>query len=355
MQRSGRVTSFVGLGEQDRSFRLNPISPAGGFGVLTIDGDRGELVIYVKDLRPLRDNLPPGHFFYEGWLICSDGKRDRFASTGAFNTDECGQGKSFFVFDPANLRGTGISLNRVKVLAVTAEPQDGDPEPSTSVVLAGEVVLPAGLEFPEVTPEHPPGEEIPIPCVAQLAEGSAQVSSPPPDEMPEETSSEPAETAGYAQPAGAAEDLTPEEGPASPPPGYIIVKQAQEVLEPLIDQIRDTNATALIDFAKNSLVVTLRGLPAPAAFGYDPSTARNFNVYECWLGRSWTGERTSIGYFRKIWHDTYRIQHRPGEPLARYDTIIVTAGDRAAGSDPDRHNLFQGRYTMYMPAIPPMP
>lgn len=324
-----KVTRFSVLLEAEDSFRLDPTVPVSGHAALTLEGDRGELTIYLRNLRPLRDTQPPGLFFYEGWLVDQVEVNAEAISLGAFNSDEAGSAKGYFPFSPANLRGTGRPFSPESLLMITAEAMDGDPAPNNCRVMLGVFGPPA-----------------PVPALVDLRGAGAP-------EANVATRESPAESAALSL---AGEHAVPEQPwsfpnapfpPVVPPPGYEPVDQTHEALVALRDRLREATGTAMIDFAKGSVLLTVRGVPSPSLWGIEPTTGRAYNVYEGWLHNSRTGEWASLGLFRKIWQDTFRLQYRGELPLHLYDTIVVSPEDRTSSGDPARIPLFSANYLPY--------
>ncbi len=342
-----RVTRFSVLMEAEDSCRLDPTVPVSGHAVLTLEGDRGELTIYLRNLRPLRDIQPPGLFYYEGWLVDPAEGPTRAVSLGAFNSDEAGSAKGYLPFSPSNLRGTGRSFSPEALLMITAEPMDGNLEPNTCRVMLGVFGPPAPVPAlvdlrATVTPEA--GKWAPEP-VGETAVQAQEVQAQEVQATVQDDQAQTAqERAAQAQPWSFPNAPFP---PLVCPPGYEPVDQTHEPLIPLRDRLRESTGSATIDFAKSSVLLTVRGVPAPSLWGIEPTTGRPYNVYEAWLHNSRTGEWASLGLFRKIWQDTFRLQYRGELPLHLYDTIVVSPEDRTSSGDPARIPLLSASYLPY--------
>lgn len=336
-----RETRFAVLIETDESFRLDPTVSVSGHAVLTICESQGDLSIYLKNLRPLRDAHSAGFFFYEGWLVDPNEGMESAVSLGAFNSDETGSAKSCLPFSADNLRGTDRPFNPQALLMVTAQQLNSESRPAKHRVTLGVF-----------------GPTAPIPALLDLRTKPEDETAARPEESRPDGSDEPAASPITATGAGASTATAPSapspwafpDAPYPPlvcPSGYQPVGQTHEALVPLRDRIRQATGSATIDFDKGTVLLTIRGVPAPAFWGVEPTTARVFNVYEGWLHNSRTGEWASLGIFRKIWQDTFRLQYRGELPLHLYDTIVVAPEDRASSGDPARIPLFSAGYLPY--------
>ncbi len=350
-----RGVRFALLVEASSSFRLDPITPGGGHTVITLEEGRGELLLYVRGLRPLRENRPPGHFFYEAWFYDPQASPPRAVSAGAFNVDETGASRAFFVFDPRDLRASGLQFRPDLLLLVTAECHDGDPEPSTAPALLGMIGAPAPV--PEVVglslgPGGPPQPEPPA-TEARAALTGPTVPFPTTPQRSPEAATPPV----AAPPRPAVQHWQFGEVPPPPhvcPPGYAPAEEFQEALFPLRDRLDEATANAVINFRQGTCLLTIRGVPLPSTWGMEATTERPYNVYQGWVHNSKTGEWASLGYFGRIWHDTYRLQYRGDLPLYLFDTLIVAPEDRTSTGGPARLQLFSVTYSACEPA-PPRP
>ena len=380
-----RGVRFALLVEASSSFRLDPITPSGGHTVITLEEGRGELLLYVRGLRPLRENRPPGHFFYEAWFYDPQASPPRAVSAGAFNVDETGAGRAFFVFDPRDLRASGLEFRPDLLLLVTAECHDGDPEPSPAPALLGMIGAPAPVPAVislSLGPGRPPQPEPPATEARAPFTGPTVPFPTTPQPSPEAATpavAGPAATAAPAPPATAAVAPAPSVAPpvvppAAPPrpavqywqfgevpppphvcpPGYAPAEEFQEALFPLRDRLDEATANAVINFRQGTCLLTIRGVPLPSTWGMEATTERSYNVYQGWVRNSKTGEWASLGYFGRIWHDTYRLQYRGDLPLYLFDTLIVSPEDRASTGEPARLQLFSVTYSACEPA-PPRP
>ncbi len=122
------------------------------------------------------------------------------------------------------------------------------------------------------------------------------------------------------------------------------VLRAQTVLSGASPLTAMTQAIAQLDFAQGGLLLTLRGMPAPARFGAAAATGREYNLFRAWLVNSRTREAVGLGPLPRIWHDTYRIQVREGLPLDRFDTLQVTVDDRSTPGSAAGPVVLGGRY-----------
>lgn len=118
------------LTETNRLFRVTPQRPSVAFALFRQQGLQGELVIVTNNLMPLHDKCTPPYHFYEAWLMAP--QEGITASVGVFNTDPDGKGLLLYRFDPAQIQGFNPVMFRN--LMITAEPQDGNPEPCTPVL-----------------------------------------------------------------------------------------------------------------------------------------------------------------------------------------------------------------------------
>lgn len=338
-----------------RQFRLNSKRPLRGHTIVVVEGGFAKLTTYVDNLRPLDSNRPPGEFFYEGWLVKTRGGRRVLVTTGAFNTDQFGRGQTFYAFDPWDIRGTGIALDEVGEVVITAEVQDGNPAPGRPVLSGAFGKCVFWKQVPEADDGLPAGHtEEPWRHSAGDSEENGLPAAPAAGAPPVVT-----EEAG--KPVTADEPATIEPPRTqieiadsgvtdiNCPPGFLPVATLQ--LELTSDEkCRSATGAAVFDFRINSLLLTLRGLPNPATFGSEEVTGRTYNAYEAWLRNSGTKETVSLGLCRRIWHDTYRLQKKGDVNLSRFDTIMVTAEDRSGPTTPSGPILLSGAFSVCIPA-----
>lgn len=300
---------LVALGEDAgaHDLRLSPGRPARGLAAVHSEGSNMRLTVFVENLRPLSDPKPPGCFFYEAWLLCGQGQPALTA--GAFNTDATGQGRVQFTFDAADIRLSGHGWEQVSAICVTAEPFDGDPAPAR-VVLRGSVRTLAQEQPQQQRPQWYP------------AAGAQTVWQPA-----WQTAYPPSTWGVGAAPLPEGAEATPEQAAPAPPeasaPAAVAISLRAE-----LPACAGASAAALIDRAEGNASITLRGMPPPAAFGCDPATGQPYNTYKVWLTHSHTREVTLLGFCRKVWHDTYRLQESAGPAVHRFDTVVITAEDR---------------------------
>lgn len=316
------------LAERNDAFRARPAEPSLAYWVLllpepagTVGGadatggvaargaastggagdDRATLRLHILNLRPLRGETP---FAYQARLVPPGGEPVMLPT---FNTSA--DGTAFCTFD---LTLRDIALGPGVLLALSAEPRPANPE-------GGEHVL----EGPwiELAPPAPP----------QTASTARAPSA----------GREPVSDLFLRRDAPA----TPVFGP---PPGYVAAPQSQEMLAPAHTLARSGGGSAVFDFDRELVTVSLEGVPTPDVFGTDPVTSRPFNVYAGWLVRRDNGDVAPLGFFRRVWAGNYRLQAHQAAPLAAFDTLLVSAEDRAGGFDPLERKVYTTSYSSFV-------
>ncbi|MCL5677404.1 MAG: hypothetical protein M1602_06030, partial [Firmicutes bacterium] len=247
-------------------------------------GDRASLSLHVHNLRPLQEN---DRYVYQAWLVPAEG-----GSGGEGQPGQQGQPVPLPPFNTST-DGSGfctvlpamgtIALGAGARVVVTAEPRVPDPDRGATTVLSGSW---ATLQ--------------PVPAAP-----------------------------GGVQPGGPGREA----------------QQAQEILAPIHPLAHGGGGTAIFDFTHDGLVVTLHDVPGPEVYGGDPVTSRPFNVYAGWLVKRESGDVAPLGFFRKVWPGTYRLQARRAAPLAAFDTLLVSAEDRAGAFDPLNRRAFSTAYS----------
>lgn len=358
-----------------------------GHAVLHVGPPRPHLHLRLHGLRRLRDRRPPGGMFYEAWLLPPDGRLDRAISLGLFNASTDGEAVVDFVW-PMGVADEQTQSLPGHLLLVTAQRNDGVLRPSADSVLLGVIgppaALPAVVALRPTTPAPTPPAERVAPAAEPAEPASAPtVASPPPpapapDPAPPQASAPPQAQAPTEAPAPAtatvappptaepvraapvAEAVPPHTVAARPSPlalepaqagvqratgwtfpvaladvprtcpaGHRLLTETTGALIPLLPDLRGTTGNMSIHFERGQCLVTVRGVPAPATWGDDPLMRRPYNVYQAWLRRGRGDEAVSLGFFRRIHHDTYRLQYRGHIPFHAFDTLTVAAADRA--------------------------
>lgn len=210
-------------------------------------------------------------------------------------------------------------------------------------------------EAPAPTPETPtaagslPADPA-MPVTETPAGPSALVSGTPAEDAATATAAAPAQPAPAAPaesnrsggPAPMGDAAVPPEQPsaAQAPPAYqppgIAPATLTITLHSRHPMAPRAAGTAVLHLREGRVVVTVRGLPSPAALGRVPGLDRPFNGYRLWLLNQRSGMRQPLGPLTRVWGENFRAEEGPGLPLARYDTLLVTADDRKAPS-PDPH------------------
>ncbi|BDG59438.1 hypothetical protein [Caldinitratiruptor microaerophilus] len=132
------------------------------------------------------------------------------------------------------------------------------------------------------------------------------------------------------------------------PSGTVPLDSVTVALDPQGTVATTGRGSAQLDFRAGAMLVTLRGVPRPEELGRSPQTGRPYNAYRVWLHSSGTRELSSPGVAVRVWSDTYRLQVKEGVPLRRFDTIYVTAEDRAGSAGrPSGPMVLAGRYRWY--------
>lgn len=192
------------------------------------------------------------------------------------------------------------------------------------------------------------------------AESQDAAAPPPPAAPPAAPAPIPAAPAGPWAAPGDPDGPAPGVTPIGPTPGpgtatSLLLPPGCEPLASATVHLQGQGAcpgatgAAQLQFAPGSVLITLRGLPRPEHLGQSQQTGRPYNVYRVWLQSSATREVRLLGPATRIWEHTYRLQIPEGVPLRRYDTILVTAEDRAAGHQPSGLLVLSGRYRWYQP------
>lgn len=300
------ATVHLGLLEESLDgFRLHPEEPVTAYWALTLRGEKAALSLHVHNLRPLPAGDP---FVYQAWLVPAEGEA---VALPPFSPSLEGIGFCTTERDyPVVAHGPGAHL------VVTAEPRQPNSDEPAPVLLRG--------AWADLTP----------PAAEPVAVESAAPESPGPDEVP-------------------ARDLfARQDEPATPVSGWPPLQQIQEMLSPVHPLARPGSGVAILDFAHDGVVMTLSDAPGPEVYGSDPMTGRNFNVYAGWLMRRSDADITPLGFFRKVWQGTYRLQARGAARLTDYDTLLVSAEDRAGAFDPVNRKTFATPYGVFAPRSP---
>jgi len=116
-------------------------------------------------------------------------------------------------------------------------------------------------------------------------------------------------------------DAEPAEPPADEPAAAAPAAVTMASRHPLAPR---AGGTARLDFADGRLVLTVRGLPSPAMLG------RSYNAYRAWLLNQRAGTRQPLGLLTRVWGENFKLESDPELALAHYDSVLVTAEDRAA-------------------------
>lgn len=137
------------LDELTAAHRYREEQPMHGFCLINEDGERCRVTLYIENGRALGDRSGAGGFYYEGWLVGSDGA----VSLGAFNLGPGGQGSATRVLEPSALRA-----GRTELVRVTAEPFGGSSAGSIAVLEGRLVWLDTGALPPSPAESIYPAE-----------------------------------------------------------------------------------------------------------------------------------------------------------------------------------------------------
>lgn len=400
----GLETHLALLIEADRGFRAHPDGGAAGVAVVEHGPAGAEARLYLRGLRPLCD--PQGLYFYEAWLLDPAGARAA-VPLGAFNADWDGAARCYGRLGGVHADAVAALFDsglRPPVVVVSARPAGDPPAPGPHGALIGvfgppaprpEIVdlqlprtaaAPASGPLPDAAEPSPGGPAtadtdglVPAAAVVAAMEAAhaqggavqaaavAVIEAPPPadpatrSELPAaaqaETPPEQVEAPAAQAPADPGDPPDPvdrgwtwgplDNAPHLAPLGYRPVQQVHEALLPGRESIATATGDFQIDFGAGTCLATVRSVPPPAAWGMEATTGRPYNVYQAWVRNSRTDEWASLGFFRRIWSDTYRLYYRGGVPLHLYDELIVSAEDRAGSADPAKVRLFIGSYRSY--------
>lgn len=366
---------FAWLTELSPNCRREAAVAMSGHAVLQTGLPQPYVHVRLHGLRRLHDRRPPGVMFYEAWHVPSDGTIDAAVSVGLLNANDAGDAVADLAWPSTGAASSDEALPGT-LLLITAQRNDGVLRPSDEAVLLGVIgpaaTLPAVVAFgagassPAGTAaQAPTSTGTPAPAGSAAAASAIQDAGPvaaaPPQPLPLEKPepvavytpepvaevspvpvkpSEPALSTAPATaptPAPPAARSTPgwtfpaslADVPRTCPPGHRLLTEAGGALIPLLPDLRSTTGNMTIHFERGQCLVTIRGAPNPADWGVDPLTRRPFNVYQAWLRRTRGDETAPLGFFRRIHHDTYRLHYRGRLPLHAFDTVAVTAADRA--------------------------
>ncbi len=137
-------------------------------------------------------------------------------------------------------------------------------------------------------------------------------------------------------------DLPPESPGPSTGPAARTRKVQLESRHPLAARAA---GLAQVDLDSGTLTLTLRALPNPIALGREPRTNRPYNAYRAWLLSHRGAQPFPAGICTRVWGENYRFESEKRLPLARYDTILITAEDRTAPSpNPQAPPVLRGSY-----------
>lgn len=229
---------------------------------------------------------------------------------------------------------------------------EAEPSPEATPAPAGEAE-PAGA-YPDAAaddpfpaePEHPiSAGAMPLAPVAGAEAPPAPAPAQAPETAPETAPDLTPLPAAAAGPGAAAAGP----GAAPPaPPGCVALETAEVPLEPHGSTVPAATATAHLDFGKGALLLTARHLPRPGELGESTQTGRPYNAYRVWLQSSATHDTHAVGIAGRVWEGTFRAQVREGLHLRRFDTILITAEDRAgSAAHPSGTLVLAGRYRWY--------
>lgn len=389
------VARLTEAGAAARKYRHDPARPLEGYCLVTGDQQHCRVTIYVENGRTLADRRPGGDFYYEGWVV----GHPEPISIGAFNTGASGEGSGTCTRE-AGLLGLGSAAAiRVTAeplggspsgatpvlegrliwlhgepkpapLAAAAPAQDAAAKPTEDAALARAQDAAVSASLPlqgavqvdqpaeqDLTPDQPadfaailaqkahdPSLQ-PVPAAAETAlrEPEAAPTAPPlaslPDlqvDSPEREATVQASTA-VPSPEEASEPPAPEAEPPEPAPPFALRPATRTItLESCHPMAPRAVGSAVLHLQEGRITATLRGLPSPVALGRTPGLNRPFNGYRLWLVSQRSGSRLPLGALTRVWGENYRVEEGPGLPLARYDTLLITADDRTAAS-PDPH------------------
>lgn len=348
---------FAWLTELGPDCRHDDAAPVSGHAVLRTDGAQPYVSVHITGLRRLRERRPPGTMFYELWLLPADGRLDAAVSVGLFNANAAGAATVQFAWPtPADAEQTATVPG--SLLLVTAQHNDGQLIPAQTTVMLGVIGPPAALPAVVAMRRGQPASVVDRPVAPQRAEPQSAVAEPAvlepsarepavlepavhqpavpepavpdpaiaekaPDRSPPVTPAPPAQARGWTFPATLADV------PRTCPPGHRLLAEASGALIPIVPDLRTTTGNWSIQFERGQCLITVRGVPAPAVWGSDTATRRPYNVFQAWLRRGRGDETVSLGFFRRIHHDTYRLHYRGAIPFHAFDTIAVNAADRA--------------------------
>lgn len=379
---------FAWLAELSQGCRQMASAAVRGHAVLQTGPGSATLHLHLTGLRQLGDRRPPGTLFYETWHLPSNGNLQEAVSLGIFNANPIGA-VSVNLTAPSSLRGDRLMAELPgSLVLITAQANDGTLVPSSQAVLLGVFGMaapePAVVQFHAGmarTAPSPQGPSAPVPPAtlvvpvtdspepvryapepafveseAALVEPQAMPNEPetiltepepvvvePEPALPRSAAIEPAPTRGWTFPVDLANV------PRTCPPGHRLLIETSGALIPLLPDLRQTTGNLNVHFEQGLCLVTIRDVPPPATWGQDAITRRPFNVYQAWLRRGRTDEVVPLGFFRRIWQDTYRLQYRGRLPLHAFDTVAVSAADRAGAAYGSGPLLFVGTYQQSLP------
>jgi len=249
--------------------------------------------------------------------------------------------------------GTSLAQEEATASVQDAAPADNLPDPVEADVEAPaeqELAPDEPADFAAFTASEAQRQGFaPTPAVVRTAVGEAEAhtaavpTASPPSPLQDPHSPAPAAdllTRASAEAASPAELRNPpaqEAEPAETPPPPLLRPATRSItLQSCHPMAPRAVGSAVLHLQEGRISATLRGLPSPVALGRTPGQNRPFNGYRLWLVSQRSGSRLPLGVLTRVWGENYRVEEGPGLPVARYDTLLITADDRTAPS-PDPH------------------
>lgn len=143
------VTLIGLLREKQEGFGLQPFFGPMGVTMVQKKVDRGVLSCQVFNLRPQRDKTGKVEE-YGIWLGGQSGERDYFIPVGNLKPGISGQGGGQWEFNPANVQGSGHSLEEFDRVVIAVTGSQNPKEPGNVIPLEGKLEQPGNYLSPQM-------------------------------------------------------------------------------------------------------------------------------------------------------------------------------------------------------------
>jgi len=127
------------LNQKDRGFEIDTGRKPTGFARIQTKGGKGLLTFIIQNLRDIKEE----GLVYKGFIAAA-GREPVFVNTGTIPVDGSGKGEGTWGFEPANVGGTGYSLDKFSLFGIAVyRPEDGKYD-SVCLISDGKEKLPEG-------------------------------------------------------------------------------------------------------------------------------------------------------------------------------------------------------------------